>query len=93
MRSKYTDLLRKYYKVWQKKESKSGMRRPGDEIEDCSFAMTYTIINDRGWSQKIRVDVAYFLGSCHSCQKASSSKQNIPYEGMQISGLIHNKSI
>ena len=64
-----------------------------DEIGHWSFATTYKIISDRFWWPKIRMDVAHFVRSCDSCQKANPSEPNGPYGRMPVSGLFHTWSI
>ena len=50
------------------------MRGLHDEIGHWSFTTTHKIISDRFWWPKIRIDVAHFVWSCDSCQKANPQK-------------------
>ena len=63
------------------------------EIGHCSFASTYKIISDRFCWPKIWIDVAHFVRSCDSCQKANPSEQNGLYGRMPFSRLFHTWSI
>ena len=69
------------------------MRGLHDEIGHWSFATRYTVISDRFWWKKIRVDVAHFVRSCDSCQKANPPEQNGSHGRMTVSGLFRTWSI